>query len=170
MVGKKGLELHLTYLGSILVGKMVTLTVESKITNGQLFPTNWRDEIETDIAFPAVSVSKIELNDGYSKSEKENPCVALFYFEDIVMLLMNDDENKREEEELRLLSKKRDYADAKDITCDYCGENPCAWLKERDNVIANNTVEHNLFDNRCAKLRVPHSICLALFDNRCTKL
>jgi hypothetical protein len=103
----KGLELHLlTYLGSILVGKMVTLTVESKITHGHLFPTNWRDEIETEIAFPAVSVSKIELNDGYSKVEKENPRMALFYFEDIVMLLMNDDENKREEDELRLLSKK----------------------------------------------------------------
>jgi hypothetical protein len=90
------LELHLTYLGSILVGKMVTLTVESKITHGHLFPTNWRDEIETEKAFPAVSISSIELNDGYSKIEKENPCMAMFYYEDIIMLLMNDDEIKCE--------------------------------------------------------------------------
>jgi hypothetical protein len=63
---KNGLEVGMTYYGTYLVGKMITLTAESKVKFPRLFPDDWHDELESDISFPLIDVNKIKLGEGYS--------------------------------------------------------------------------------------------------------
>jgi hypothetical protein len=69
---KNGLEVGMAYYGTYLVGKMITMTAESKVKFPHLFPDDWHDELESDISFPLIDVNKIELHEGYSPEENKN--------------------------------------------------------------------------------------------------
>jgi hypothetical protein len=43
---KNGLEVEMTYYGTYLVGKMITLTAKSKVKFPHLFPDDWHNKLE----------------------------------------------------------------------------------------------------------------------------
>jgi hypothetical protein len=124
---KNGLEVGMTYYGTYLVGKMITLTPESKVKFPLLFPDDWHDELESDISFPLVDINKIELREGYSPGEKQNQRMAKYWEEDIIEAM-----------ETQLVEKES----VGEIKCEFCGDTPCVWLSQRDTVMEIDINEH----------------------------
>jgi hypothetical protein len=142
---KKGLSVELTFFGSYMIGEMFTLMLmdESKVTFPQLFPADRYDELGQDIAFPIVNLLKIDLQDGYSAEETENPRMQHYIEEDILEALSRDDENNKKIAKEQVIANSDETSDKKvPATCKYCGECPCVWLRNIDTVIAVDENEH----------------------------
>jgi hypothetical protein len=87
---KDGIEVDMTYYGSYLVGKMVTLTAAGRAKYPHYYPDDWHDELEKEIAFPIIDITKIELEDGYSAEETENQKMSDYVNEDIMEALAKE--------------------------------------------------------------------------------
>jgi hypothetical protein len=132
---KGGLEVSLTFFGSYLVGKMYTLNF-GKLTVASLVLDDWRDELTYDIAFPCVDVTKINTKRGFSPDEIENPFMKELMHDMVMQSLAKHQENKK------IVTTSGEEDSGSDCLCGFCGENPCVWVCQRENVIANDENEH----------------------------
>jgi hypothetical protein len=137
---KGGLKVSLTYFGSYLFGKMLTLDY-SKVTNTAIVAANdWHDEVTYDIAFPMVNIGKIKLEEGFSPYEKDNPFMQKL-MHDMVLDALSD----RHKANDKKVTSSIGGDSGGDSLCDLCGENPCVWVCHREAVIAIDEDEHGPF-------------------------
>jgi hypothetical protein len=153
---KAGLEMNLTLFGTYLVGKMFTLDF-ARVTNSNLRPVeDWRDEIDSDIAFPMVDPKKVVMQDGFSANEKENLYMrSLMHVEVVDALSNHESENKKKaaaasvsstEEQEEGVKKQEEGVKKQEggvTPCTFCGDIPCVWLGEHDNVVMTDKLEHD---------------------------
>jgi hypothetical protein len=155
---RHGLEIGLTYYGTYLVTKTFTLTAKCRKKFPQFFPTNWHDELHSEIPFPGINVDRIELVDGYSIDRFENKRMAGFFEEDILNAMERNDEKNREIDEVVDVIANTDNTD--DTACEYCAQSPCVWLQEEERVFQVDMLQHagTLFTSNsiCRKVAFKH--------------
>jgi hypothetical protein len=133
---KGGLDVGLSYFGSYLFGKTISLDF-SKITNTNLVAEDWRVEVSNDIAFPLVDIKKITLQSGFSADEKENPFMQSLMHDMVVDALFKNDIKITQ-----VGNFKKEKIEESDKCCDFCGDCPCVWIAQRQAVIANDYNEN----------------------------
>jgi hypothetical protein len=130
---KGALDVGLSYFGSYLFGKTVSLD----FSKTHLVPEDWRAEVGNDIAFPLVDIKRIRLESGFSADEKENPVMKSLMHDMVVDALEKYDQKKRDVKDIRTTKTKSD-----DDCCYFCGYSPCVWIAQREAVIANDKNEN----------------------------
>jgi hypothetical protein len=139
---KNGLEVNLTYFGTIVVGKMFVLST-ADLVDKSIIPDEWHDELESDVAFPIVNIRSLKMSEGYSAEEKENEHMRVVMEEEILHFLANGEANKKgvvaEEEDT---DAGTNDAGTDIVVCEFCAETPCVWTTERENVIAVINADH----------------------------
>ena len=74
---RKGVEVHLAYFGSFLVGKRCFAISSSHADFPDQIPVDdWESEVKHDFDFPEIDIEKITLYDGYSSEQVDNPLMA----------------------------------------------------------------------------------------------
>jgi hypothetical protein len=137
---KGGLSVNNSYYGTYLVGRMISVE-HAVVTNPKVKRETLQDEIDYDIAFPAVNVRKLTMEEGYSREEKDNPTLGAIMHDRIVHALERA-AAKDEDADGRELADKKRKAEEFLHQCEVCLETPCVWVAQSDAVIANDENEH----------------------------
>jgi hypothetical protein len=133
---KAGFEVDLTYFGTYLVG-MVGRIDYTVVKPGKVAKFTVEEELENDIDFPMVNISKVTTIEGWSADEMDNPMISDILIKQVYGAL------SEYEKELAKGGVSSGNKTADLIQCESCGEVPCVWVRERETVIANDRTLHN---------------------------
>jgi hypothetical protein len=131
---KDGYEVDLTYFGSFLVAKMFILTEKCKVALPHLFAADWHEELESDYYFPLLDIKMIDLQDGWSATQMDNPGMVECWHADIVSELFSYQHQKLDttvvyEEEMARSPNSS-------VACEHCRQMPCIWIRNMEAVRA----------------------------------
>ena len=138
---KGGLEVGHSYYGSYLIGVMHIMDY-TKITNPNIICDKVQTELDYEVSFPMVSAKKRTMVDGYSASQKINLVLSSIMHDAVIETLTDFEKEKGGKNADDDNEDKNADEGAEATECDFCGEMPCVWLRERLTVIAKDDMEH----------------------------
>jgi hypothetical protein len=138
-----GLEVGLTYFGSQLLGKTITLTTKKMSIHlrSLLISENWEYELEGEPNFPSVNIDKLVFKTGYKGCQVENEFLRQ-KTNNIVKRYLARHDRDMAEVEMPTAAKIVVAKKATDMCCGDCNEPPCVFLKERDDIVLQDNDAH----------------------------
>jgi hypothetical protein len=126
---------HLTYFGDYQIGQSLTVNMQTARTvEPYIIGKDMQEEMEHDFHVPLLQHGTIVT--GFTKKQSRNPYLNRVMEQEITRIL------EEFQQSTDLTEMKKD--DVNTVYCNYCQDNPCVWVMNKEDMIKFDELEDNL--------------------------